>query len=313
MRILFIRGGALGDLIVTLPTVRAVRAQWPEAHIEWLGHPHLAEIAHRRHYLDEVRSVQRRPMAAFFMPQAVLDPDWMDYFSEFDLVFSYYYDPDELFLTNLRRCGPPQIITGLPQVPKNFAAPAAIHFASVLTPLGLELEKTASQVHPSPEDDAAAAAFLSGLPVGTRLAALHPGSGSETKNWPLARWSELGRRLVAEQGVTLLLIEGEADGAQAQVLAEAWKDLPVVRARLLPLPMLAALLRRAAFYVGHDSGVTHLAAAVREDLPVITLFGPTNPLVWAPPRPAVTVVKKGENLTVISVEDVLAEVEKLKK
>lgn len=295
MRILVIRGGALGDFLVTLPMLRLLREKWPEAHIEWLGHPHLAEIGLHRYYLNGVRSVNHGPLAAFFTPQAVLDPGWMDYIGSFDLVLSYFYDPDHLFLHNLERCKPGRILTYPPQVPPRFDRPAARHFAQILEPLGLALppERAVAELRLTAADEEAARAFLAGLPTPKpRLVAIHPGSGSETKNWPVESWAALGRRLMEERPhLTLLLIEGEADAAPGQFLAEAWKDLPLVRARLLPLPILAALLRRSEFYLGHDSGISHLAAASRSDLPVTILFGPTNPAVWAPPRPGVRVLQ----------------------
>jgi len=307
MRILFIRGGALGDFIVTLPTIRLVREQWSEAHIELLGQPRLVEIATQRYYLDAVRSVDRGPLSAFFTPRAVLDPAWMDYIGSFDLVFSYFYDPDGLFEANLKRCEPGRILTCLPRVPEDFNRPAAYHFARILEPLGLELSGDASsELFPSPEDKDAANAFLTGLNPSTRLVAVHPGSGGENKNWPIEFWAGLGRDLLrAAPDATLLLIEGEADAERAQFLMESWKDLPLLRARWLPLPILAALLKRAALYLGHDSGITHLAAASRKDLPIVALFGPTNPVVWAPPRDNVHVLQGRQTLNDLPVADVL--------
>ena len=267
MNILVIRGGALGDFIVTLPTLRLLREQWPDAHIEVLGQPRLAEIALQRHYLDGVRSVNHGPLSAFFTPRAVLDPEWMDYIGDFEFVLSYFYDPDGLFLTNLKRCNPVEILTHPPRVPDEFGQPAARHFAGILEPLGLRLgDDVASDLFPLPEDTAAAQAFLAGLAPGTRLVAIHPGSGGEAKNWPVESWAELGRQLIcAKPGLALLLVEGEADADQARFLIEAWKDLPYLRARWLPLPILAALLREAALFLGHDSGITHLAAASRRE------------------------------------------------
>jgi heptosyltransferase-2 len=305
MNILMIRGGALGDFIVTLPTLRLLREKWPDARMELLGYPRLAEIALHRYYLDGMRSVNHGPLSAFFTPRAVLDPDWMDYIGDFDLVLSYFYDPDQLFVGNLQRCNPGRIITCPSRVPEEFRAPAAHHFARVVEPLGLGLGNAASEVFPLPEDAESARSFLTGLKPGTRLVAIHPGSGSETKNWPAASWADLGRRLVAAKpDVAILLIEGEADAVVAHALAEAWKDLPLLRARLLPLPILAALLRESALMIGHDSGVTHLAAASRRDLPVIALFGPTDPAVWAPPRKGVQVVRKEPLLNGLAVEEV---------
>jgi heptosyltransferase-3 len=72
----------------------------------------------------------------------------------------------------------------------------------------------------------------------------------------------------------------------------------------LPLPILAALLREAVLFVGHDSGVTHLAAAARKDLPIVALFSPTDPAVWAPPRPGVRVIRGDPTIRNISLEEV---------
>jgi uncharacterized protein (DUF2164 family) len=229
-------------------------------------------------------------LSAFFTPRAVLDPAWMDYIGSFDLVLSYFYDPDELFLVNLRRCKPGEILTHSPRVPEDFGRPAARHFAGIVEPLGLALpDDVASDVFPTPTDADAARAFLNGLKPGTRLVAIHPGSGSETKNWPAESWAELGRRLTeAMPDVALLVVEGEADAAPAQAVVEAWKHLPHLRARLLPLPILAALLRESALFIGHDSGITHLAAASRRDLPIIALFGPTCAPSAAIPRCAIS-------------------------
>jgi heptosyltransferase-3 len=306
MKILFIRGGALGDFIVTLPTLRLLRERWPDAHIELLGHPRLAEIAVQRYYLDAARSVDHRTLSAFFTPRAVLDPEWMDYIGTFDLVLSYFYDPDGLFRLNLDRCHPGEIHTWSPRVPNDFGRPAARHFAGIVDSLGLALaDNVASEVFPSPGDKDAATAFLNGLKSGTRLVAIHPGSGGETKNWPKESWAELGRRLIAAKpDVALLLIEGEADAAQAEFLLNAWKDLPHLRARWLPLPILAALLRESVLFLGHDSGITHLAAASRRDLPIVALFGPTDPAVWAPPRAGVHVLRGTPTLANIKLDEV---------
>jgi len=311
MNILFIRGGALGDLIVTLPTLKLLRERWPNSHIELLGHPRLAEIAVNRFYLNAARSVNHGPLSAFFMPRAVLDPGWMEYIGDFDLVLSYFYDPDGLFEHNLKRCEPGEILTYAPRVPEDFARPAARHFAGILEPMGLALgADAASAVFPSPEDEAGARAFLEGLAPGRRLVAVHPGSGGETKNWPKESWAELGRRVAgARREVTLLLIEGEADAEAAAFLAAAWREVPHLRARMLPLPILAALLREAVLFLGHDSGITHLAAAARRDLPVVALFGPTDPAVWAPPRAGVRALRGDPTIRNISVAEVFAAAE----
>src|SRR5439155_19732789 len=78
---------------------------------------------------------------------------------------------------------------------------------------------------------------------------------------------------------SLLIISGEADEDQTRQLESIWQNPRVRFAKHLPLPDLAALPERTIF-VGHDSGVSHLAAATGAKCSL--LFGPTDPSVWAP-------------------------------
>ncbi|MER3484977.1 MAG: hypothetical protein C4345_02345, partial [Chloroflexota bacterium] len=78
---------------------------------------------------------------------------------------------------------------------------------------------------------------------------------------------------------------------------------PVVHSTGLALRQLAAVLSCCDVYVGNDSGVTHLAAAL--DVPVVALFGPTDPRMWAPRGSYVSVLWKGHEITAITVGEVL--------
>jgi ADP-heptose:LPS heptosyltransferase len=113
-----------------------------------------------------------------------------------------------------------------------------------------------------------------------RLSRYIPGSGSHEKNWPLENW--IGLFSPDSRFADLnacVVISGEADEAQTDQLEREWKNRDVRFARNLPLPRLAAVLERSIF-IGHDSGISHLAAAAGANC--ILLFGPTDPDVWAP-------------------------------
>jgi lipopolysaccharide heptosyltransferase III len=86
----------------------------------------------------------------------------------------------------------------------------------------------------------------------------------------------------------LVVISGEADEAQTGQLEQEWKNRDVRFARNLPLPSLAGVLERSIF-IGHDSGISHLAAAAGANC--ILLFGPTDPDVWAPANDNVRVLR----------------------
>jgi ADP-heptose:LPS heptosyltransferase len=151
---------------------------------------------------------------------------------------------------------------------------------------------------PSEEERRQAAALVDRLPAG--FLAIHPGSGSPSKNWPATRFVELVSR--TSGGRQWLLCVGPAEEAITPRLA----SLPgAVIASGLPPRVLGAVLSRAGVFVGNDSGVSHLAAAW--GAPVVALFGPTDPTVWAPVGTVVRTVRAADRaLESIDVERVAA-------
>ena len=111
-RILVIRGGAIGDFILTLPAIAALRQQFPQAHLEVLGYPHIVQLAKAGGLVDRVQAIEARGLAGFFARNGELSEDLRDYFSEFNIILSYLYDPDEIFKTNVARCSHGQFIVG---------------------------------------------------------------------------------------------------------------------------------------------------------------------------------------------------------
>jgi lipopolysaccharide heptosyltransferase III len=122
------------------------------------------------------------------------------------------------------------------------------------------------------------------------FAAIHAFSGSRKKCWPLDRFQELARRLAGRMPV--------------EWCAGPEDDLPGA-VRIDDLYELACWLATARIYIGNDAGPTHLAAAV--GTPVVVLFGPSNPRVWAPrgPQVAVAAAPAIESITVEQVESLV--------
>ena len=288
-RILVIRGGAIGDFICTLPALAALRERWPGAQLEILGYPHIAELAHGRRYADALRSIEARAMAGFFVPKGILDPVWVDYFGSFNVVISYLFDPDEIFADNVRRCGVKQFI---PVSPKLRDLPAAEHYCRPLETLAIYVEQPVPRVYPSEADRQVAGKFLARLGR-EQIAALHPGSGSEKKNWPVEKFAALGRWLVDEMAMQLVVVRGEADERVVTQLTSALAPRPVTVATGLKLVELAGVLERCVVFAGNDSGITHLAAAV--GTPTVAVFGPASLPIWEPRGDRVRVVQFGRD------------------
>jgi heptosyltransferase-2 len=294
MRILVLRGGALGDFLVTLPALGLLRTNWPAARIELVGHARAAGLGVSGGYLDAVHSQHEARWSALF-GDALLPPALSAWLAEFDLVVNYWPDPDGTLARRFPvRAG--QQFLSAPAAP--ILAPAARHFCEPLKTLGLSTTDFRSRLPFPIKNDFRPSTFDLQFPV-----AIHPGSGSPRKNWPLERWTELIARL--DKPILLVLGAAEREWWSAPPLARflSTESKQVQLASDLPLPDLAAKLARCRLFLGHDSGVSHLAAAV--GTPCVLLFGPTDPAMWAPPGEPIFVLRGGDSLTEISVESVL--------
>lgn len=280
-RVLVIRGGAIGDFILTLPAIRLLRENITGAHIEVLGYKPIVELAVAGGLADSVRSLEHGSMARLFAPGAPTDDALADYFRGFNLVVSYLYDPDGIFRGNMERIGVRTFLEAS-HVVEAGAGHAAEQLAEPLQKLAMFLED------PAPVLNMPAAALDQGSP---RIA-IHPGSGSLKKNWPTANWARLGREMNARfPQAKLALITGEAEAERGitNQLLDAWFGLDFIHWDQLPLTDLAVNLHACAAFIGHDSGVSHLAAAC--GLPALLFFGPTDPAVWAPRNAGVEILR----------------------
>jgi heptosyltransferase-2 len=123
---------------------------------------------------------------------------------------------------------------------------------------------------------------------GVSLLGVHTGSGGARKNWPIQMFRRVAESWLSLPGRGLVLTVGPVEEeARKEAL-----DLPANAQTLVlqgePLPRVAAMLARCAAFIGNDSGITHLAAAV--GAPTLAVFGPTDPALWAPRGKAVRVV-----------------------
>jgi heptosyltransferase III len=277
-RILVIRGGAVGDFIVTLPALGALRRAFPHATIELLGNSSRAILAQHPRYVDRVIDLERWDLYRLFSQQPTLSQGLATFLSSFALILSYLPMPDVTFATNLRRYCQGEVLTWQPQ------PPSGMHITDhLLQPVRSFVHRPCDAhpyVYPDPTAQEFAACFWQTASLPDQgVVAFHPGSGGAYKLWPVAGWEHI-MTWTAQQGLQGLIISGPAEQAHNALLAHPAHFPPWPWAQNLPLPHLAALLARCQAVVGHDSGITHLAAAVGTT--TLALFGPTDPMVWGP-------------------------------
>jgi heptosyltransferase-2 len=292
-KILVIRGGAIGDFILTLPAIAALRQQFPDAHLEVLGYPHIVQLAVAGKLVDRVQPIEAGPLAGFFARNGTLNPALIEYFASFSLIVSYLFDPDEIFKTNVGRCTKAQFIVGPHRPNEAEKLHAAKVYLKPLERLAIFEADALPRLNLTPDTRHL-----------TPTLALHPGSGSEKKNWPEENWANLIQEVLARTHCNLLIVGGEAEGERLQRLSAALPPTRVKVAQSLALTELAALLQSCSAFIGHDSGISHLAAAL--GISGIVLWGDTVEEIWRPPHEGVTIVKNTGGLKAISVEQVMA-------
>lgn len=261
-RSLCIRRGALGDTLVMIPVLRAMRRARPEAELHLAGVLEYAELLAHYGVVDRGFSVERLHLWALHL-------DHRDGDAARAMLRGYdWIVADDAALAGLAHRGRVQMFDAVVCEEGPEAAPAQL-----LARTGLGAG-AAGDVEPPLLRSARA-------PVTRDLVFLHPGSGSPRKNWPWAAWMELAAEL-QRGGRDVVVVLGEAEPLAP--------ELPPGVSALARAPLLtvARRLERAACFAGNDSGMTHLAAALA--VPTVAVFGPTDPRVWAPRGAHVTVV-----------------------
>jgi lipopolysaccharide heptosyltransferase I len=285
-RILIIKPSAIGDVVHALPVLNLLRRRWPEAHVSWLVTPACAGVLERHPMLDEVIRFERKefgkgwrsPRAAAELVRFTRDLGRR----KFDLVID---------LQGLFRSGWLAFATGAPyRVGPANAREGAWLFYTHRVPTGtpeqhaIERYLTIAQAvgcergpaefpFAVDDDDRAYVARL----TPARYAVLMPGANWLTKQWPVERFAALVAPLRERFGLESVV----AGGPDTAHLAEKIPATANLAGRT-NLRQLVALLEKASLVVANDSGPMHIAAALGR--PLVTPFGPTNPVRTGPYR-----------------------------
>ena len=279
--ILIIRPCALGDLVVTLPTIEAIRNYFKNARIEIMGYSSFLEIVKGRFYADTISRFDQADIAHLFTKNSNVPASLINKLSNMDLIISFVSDKEQVMVSNLRAAGVKHVIHYEPFPSEGEDIHIIDHFLRCLDLLGVHHSNKIPKIFLRDEDVLLGEKFLNDRVVDPKkmLVAMHPGSGSRQKCWAVDHYAELILLLKKEMDAQILLISGQADTGIVEELRVKVRDNFILVDRL-PLPILAAIIKRSNLFVGNDSGITHVAAAV--GTPAITIFGPTDPNMWGP-------------------------------
>jgi ADP-heptose:LPS heptosyltransferase len=284
-RTAIIRAGALGDVLLGGPALIALRAHFPACSIHLVAPMPQAGLLQVSGVADAVSDVgdpafvplfdDERPAAQ--LPEALRG-------LEVAVVWLRRPEPAR---AQLERHAARRVIAAVPY-PLGQRLHVTDWLLASLVPLGIgsagEWERT-PWLRVRQEARRWATAWARSRLGASPYVVMHPGSGSRRKNWPAREWIAVLDRLLVTDDLRLVVTAGPADTEAVAELMRAAADRPVLRQRVSTLPeasleQLAAVIAQSALYLGNDSGVSHLAAAV--GTPTLAVFGPTDPAIWRP-------------------------------
>jgi len=268
-RVVIVFPGALGDLLLALPALRLVRARHAEARLTLVVASPLLALAGLVGIADEVANVDAADAAGFFGGEL---PRWL---AGGPTLYSWLGSGDATLSARLAR------VTRAAYFHRVERGPGERHVSSEYV-RALGLVPASPEPAPArfrPPTSALASDLLTRLPP--PVLAVHPGAGSRAKRWDTAGFVQVANWWRSAGG-TALTVAGPAEAGETPMLGPP-------EAREWPLPDLAALLAGVALFLGNDSGISHLAAAV--GTPGVVLFGPTDARRWRPLSPDVVALQ----------------------
>ena len=292
--ILMVHQGGVGDFILCLPAFESIRRHYPGLRIELMGYPRILQLVEGRYYVDLGKSIDQAGLGSFYLEDGKLGGPIFRYFGGFDRAFLFLQDRDGVFSANVKRTGVKKVFSISPFPERGRRVHVIDHMLSSLLSMGIPRGGRIPRIFLLEEDRRFAEAWLSqrgayeGVEKG--LIALHPGSGSRKKLWPIENFLDLAEKISRDLRLNTILFIGPAEREYLGSELERMRSIIPIWAEDLPLIHVASLLDMCRCYIGNDSGLTHLAAAV--GLPTIALFGPTDPEIWGPRGERVAILRK---------------------
>jgi heptosyltransferase-3 len=256
MHILIIRPGAIGDTLLTLPVIQALRARYEQPYVTLVGNAAVLPLAHTTNIVDETSDYEASQWGELFSNRGIISPSLQAQLRSVDLAVCWLHDSEGIVAANLHRAGIRQVIIA----PGRPTSDQRIHITTYLAQtIGIELSK-----------EQMCAGLISPLhflppPSERRSVAIHPGSGGAGKCWPVRNFAAVITELWQRQ-IPVLLLAGPADDAilaELQTLLPSPPD-PSLLHRLINAPLLevARQLCSCRGYLGNDTGVTHLLSCL---------------------------------------------------
>jgi heptosyltransferase II len=295
----------VGDAIMAMPALRAARGRFPDANISILARPYVADIYRSQNICDELISydpqgphaglsgrerlaqeLRKQKFDVAMLLQNAFDAAWLAWRAGIPERIGYARDGRSLLLTKK-----------IP-VPKLGEIPAheQFYYLELLRRAGwIDSPPGASFVTLDVSEEHHRRAEETLLSAGARpnTVRIALGAGASygsAKCWPPDRFADFVNRFRLQADADVVLFGTVAEQQVSEAIAAGIKGSSISLVGKTAIAALPALLSRCHFFVGNDSGAMHVAAAV--GLPVVAIFGPTDPHGTAPITPRCTVVQE---------------------
>lgn len=317
--ILVIDFGQLGDVVLSLPALRAIREKFPYARITVAAGKSCTAVIDMSGYANETLSVDRvalRDGAKLWSIGKIIKLVKDVRRREFDFVIDLHSLSETNVLGWLSRA-PKRLYSRRPGRSLDYLANFRPHppaedkarhatdrYLDVLAPLGVKNAPREPVLTPTPSNQEVAEKFLrkNKAEAGVPLVGLFPGAGHPSRRWALDRFATLADLLIRNDSVRVLVFLGPEE---AELKKRVAKEFPrgAVVVEKLSLPELAAMLSRLSVLISNDTGPMHIAAAV--GTPVVKLIGHPTLNTYVPIGEQHTVIH-GAAIDAITVEEVYA-------
>ena len=290
--LLVIHPGSLGDALLALSGLRALKRLYADHRLIWMGQAEIGRLLEVGQEIDESLSLEGQFFAQLYLPHE----QWTDRLKKLlehcTHCVGWLNDLDGKLKENLTSFGIKNVVI---QPPKS-AVLASRHtedrFLEILEPMGVSAtsQKRTLQL-PFDLKNSQRCRDLQGLVKSphSQFLVMHPGSGSVQKCADSSLLRVIAHRLKQSQKLTLGIFQGPADEQAVNNLINEMSPEDYRLVKDESLLSVACLLSQATLYIGHDSGITHLASSL--GIPCIALFGPTDPAQWAPRGDHVSVIR----------------------
>lgn len=287
----------IGDAIMTLPAVRTIRSNFPQARLTVLAQPWVADIFTANPMVDEVilyrkkgehagitgmwrlsRQLAVKKFDLAILLQNAFEAALIARMAGIPVIAGYKRDGRGLLLTHPVPVS--QAIRRQHQV---------LYYQHLLTELGLSPGANSLYLYESAANKAWADDFLHPFPG--PVIGLNPGAAyGPAKRWPAERYGQVAKTLLASRGGTVLVFGTEADAEAAATIGQIAGRSVVDLTGKTSLAQAMALIGRCSILITNDSGLMHVAAA--HDIPQVAIFGSTDTVATGPFSERAVVITK---------------------